>query len=125
MRRFHVYILASRSRNLYIGVTNNLHRRLQMHRTGEVLSTAKYRIVRLVYVESTDDVRAIAREKQLKGWRRDRKISLISSMNPAWDDLLPDGGPSPDVQVTHPCAQDDSRCRSFPSLRSGQALRSG
>lgn len=91
MRQFHVYILASRSRNLYIGVTNNLPRRLEMHRAGEVCSTAKYRIVRLVYVESTDDVRAaIAREKQLKGWRRDRKLSLISSMNPAWDDLLPD-----------------------------------
>ena len=94
MRQFHVYILSSRSRNLYIGVTNNLHRRLQMHRAGDVCSTARYRIVRLVYVESTDDVRAaIAREKQLKGWRRERKLSLISSMNPAWDDLLPDQGP--------------------------------
>ena len=65
-----------------------------MHRAGEVCSTAKYRIGRLVYVESTDDIRAaIAREKQLKGWCRERKLSLISSMNPAWDDLLPDQGP--------------------------------
>ena len=91
MRIYSVYILASRSRSLYIGVTNNLVRRLRMHRDGKVHTTAKYRIVRLVHVETTSDVRAaIAREKQLKGWLRRRKLALISAANPGWDDLAPD-----------------------------------
>lgn len=91
MRTYYVYILASRSRNLYIGVTNNLARRLGMHRDRQVHTTTRYRIVRLVYVETTDDVRAaIAREKQLKGWRRSKKLALISVANPGWDDLAPD-----------------------------------
>jgi putative endonuclease len=90
MRTYYVYILASRSRNLYIGVTNSLVHRLYWHRTGKVVSTARYRITRLVYVETTGDVRAaIAREKQLKGWRRDRKLALVASANPGWDDLAP------------------------------------
>ena len=90
MRTYYVYILASRSRNLYIGVTNNLVRRLSIHREGKVASTARYRIVRLVFAESTEDVRAaIAREKQLKGWRRARKLALIAAGNPGWDDLVP------------------------------------
>jgi putative endonuclease len=90
MRTYYVYILASRSRSLYIGVTNNLVRRLRTHRDGQVHTTAKYRIVRLVYVETTGDVRAaIAREKQLKGWLRKKKLALISAANPAWDDLSP------------------------------------
>jgi putative endonuclease len=88
VRTYHVYILASRTRRLYIGVTNNLPRRVGMHRGGHVHSTARYRIVRLVYVEATNDVRAaITREKQLKGWVRRKKLALISAANPAWDDL--------------------------------------
>jgi putative endonuclease len=94
VRTYHVYILASRSRRLYIGVTNNLIRRLGMHRDGQVHTTARYRIVRLVYVETTDDVRAaIAREKQLKGWVRRKKLALISAANPTWDDLAPGWSP--------------------------------
>ena len=90
MRDYWVYILASKSRRTYIGVTNNLPRRLHQHRTGEVHTTARYRLFRLVYAESTSDVRAaIAREKQLKGWLRARKLALISSVNPAWDDSSP------------------------------------
>ena len=90
MRTYYVYILASRSRSLYIGVTNDMARRLWMHRDGQVHTTAKYRIVRLVYVETTDDVRAaIAREKQLKGWVRRKRLTLISAANPTWDDLAP------------------------------------
>jgi putative endonuclease len=90
MRSYYVYILASRSRNLYIGVTNDLHRRVRMHRDGQVHTTANYRIGRLVYVETTHDVRAaIAREKQLKGWVRRKKLALISAANPGWDDLAP------------------------------------
>ena len=90
MRTYYVYILASRSRSLYIGVTNNLGRRLLSHRDGKVATTAKYRIVRLVYVETTEDIRAaIAREKLLKGWLRERKLALIAAANPGWDDIAP------------------------------------
>jgi putative endonuclease len=88
-RTFYVYILANRNRRLYIGITNNLVRRLFEHRTGLKSGFAhRYNIQRLVYWESTDDPRiAIAREKQLKGWRREKKIHLIESMNPDWEDL--------------------------------------
>ena len=90
MRTYYVYILASRSRALYIGVTNNLVQRLASHRDGKASHTATYRIVRLVHVEMTHDVHAaIAREKQLKGWRRERKLALIGSVNATWDELSP------------------------------------
>ena len=90
MRQYAVYILASRSRRLYIGVTNNLEYRVTQHRLLLHGFTARYRITRLVYCEFTEDVSAaIAREKQLKGWLRSRKLALISSCNPTWDDLFP------------------------------------
>jgi putative endonuclease len=86
---YYVYILASRSRNLYIGVTNDLERRVYEHKKKLVPGfTTKYNIDRLVYFETTQDVEvAISREKQIKGWLRTKKISLIESMNPTWDDL--------------------------------------
>jgi putative endonuclease len=88
MRTYYVYILASKSRRLYVGVTNDLVRRLAAHRDGEVRSTARYRITRLVHVETTPDVRAaIAREKQIKTWRREKKLTLVSAANPAWDEI--------------------------------------
>jgi putative endonuclease len=88
-RTFYVYILANRTCRLYIGVTNNLLRRLFEHRTGITTGFAhRYNITRLVYWESTNDPRAaITREKQIKGWRREKKINLIESMNPNWRDL--------------------------------------
>jgi putative endonuclease len=89
-RDYYVYILASRSRELFIGVTNNLTRRVAEHRAGIHPDDHAYRdeCVRLVHVERTTDVReAIRREKQLKGWRRMRKIELIESLNPKWLDL--------------------------------------
>ena len=90
MRSYWVYILASKSRRTYIGVTNNLQRRLAVHRSDGVATTGRYRIYRLVYAEPTNDIRAaIRREKQLKGWLREKKLALISSVNPAWDDLMP------------------------------------
>jgi putative endonuclease len=90
MRRYVVYILASRTRRLYIGITSNLARRLEWHRLRRHGFTAKYNITRLVYCELYQDVRdAIAREKQVKGWTRARKIALIAAMNPTWEDLLP------------------------------------
>lgn len=88
-RTYYVYILASKSRRLYIGVTNNLERRMWEHKNKAVEGfTKQYNIDRLVYFEDTTDVRsAIEREKQLKGWRREKKITLIEDTNTAWEDL--------------------------------------
>jgi len=88
-RRYYVYIMTNRSRTLYTGVTNDLSRRVYEHRQGIGSAfTAKYRIKHLIYVEEYSDVReAIAREKQIKRWRRSKKIALIESLNPDWEDL--------------------------------------
>ena len=90
MRQYVVYILASRTRRLYIGTTSQLERRLEWHRLRRRGFTAQYNVTRLVYCEYYSDVRdAMAREKQLKGWTRERKLALISAMNPTCVDLLP------------------------------------
>jgi putative endonuclease len=91
----YVYILASRSRNLYTGVTSNLERRLAQHRSGLVPGfTKRYRIFRLVHYETFGDIRlAIAREKEIKTWRREKKIWLIKGNNPLWKDLAADWFP--------------------------------
>ena len=88
---FWVYILSSRSRNLYIGITNSLTGRLNSHReTNPGSHTTRYSIHRLVYFEYLRYVRsAIAREKQLKTFTRAEKINLIERTNPTWDDLIP------------------------------------
>jgi putative endonuclease len=88
-REYFVYILASRSRVLYVGVTNDLERRLFEHKRKLIKGfTCKYDVDRLVYFESTPDVfAAITREKEIKGWRRSRKAALIESSNPHWMDL--------------------------------------
>jgi len=88
-RRYYVYVLASRSRNLYVGVTNNLQRRLAEHRLGLVPGfTPGYRIFRLVHFEVFRDIHnAIAREKEINGWRREKKICLIKRHNRTWEDL--------------------------------------
>jgi putative endonuclease len=88
-RTYCVYILASRSRNLYVGVTNNLERRLKEHREGLIPGfTKRYRIFRLVHYEVFGDIRAaIACEKEIKGWRREKKLWLINRRNPNWEDL--------------------------------------
>ena len=89
IRTYCVYILASRSRNLYTGVTGNLEHRMVEHRQGLVPGfTTRYRIFRLVYFEFFSDIRAaIAREKEIKAWRREKKIWLIKRNNPTWADL--------------------------------------
>ncbi len=76
-------------RTLYIGMTNNLRRRVWQHKTQAIEGfSSDYNTERLVYYESYDDVyKAIAREKQLKGWRREKKESQIERMNPGWKDL--------------------------------------
>jgi putative endonuclease len=89
---YFTYIVASRSRTLYIGVTGNLQKRIFEHKWKEHDGfTADYNCDRLVWFESYQDIAmAIAREKQLKGWRREKKIALINKMNPAWVDLSKD-----------------------------------
>ena len=85
VKQYYVYMAVSRNRVLYTGVTNNLMRRHSEHATGRSRFTAKYRVDRIVYYEVFNDIRmAIAREKQIKGWRRSKKIALIESVNPNW-----------------------------------------
>lgn len=91
MRTYYVYILSSPSRVLYIGVTNDITRRLAQHRSGDTPGYAsRHGAFRLVHLESTTDVRAaIRREKQLKGWKRSKKLALIEEENPEWLNLSP------------------------------------
>jgi putative endonuclease len=89
MKQYYIYIMANRSKTLYIGVTNNLERRLYEHKHLLVAGfTSTYKMTRLVYFEEMSDVyAAIAREKHLKGWLRAKKVALIESINPGWRDL--------------------------------------
>lgn len=89
MKTYYVYIMTNHSGTLYVGVTNDLHRRVWQHKQKLIEGfTKRYNITRLVYYEETTDVRqAIAREKQIKGWLRRKKIALITSANPEWRDL--------------------------------------
>ena len=89
---YYVYVLASLHRTVYIGITSDLEERLVLHRSKRYPNsfTAQYNVTRLVHFEEYSEVRdAIAREKQLKGWRRSKKIRLIESFNPEWADLAP------------------------------------
>ena len=92
MKTYHVYIMASASRVLYVGVTGHLARRVWEHKHKRVPGfTVRYRVTELVYFEAFGDIRAaIAREKQIKGWLRARKITLIHAFNPRWKDLSAD-----------------------------------
>jgi putative endonuclease len=89
---FFVYLLASHSRVLYTGVTRNLLRRVHQHRLGEIPGfTEKYHVNRLVYYEETTSARAaFDRERQIKGWSRQKKIQLVESENAGWLDLARD-----------------------------------
>jgi putative endonuclease len=92
--QFWVYILTSRTGTLYIGITGYFDRRIQQHKMDCIKGfTKKYKVHRLVYYETYDHVEtAIRREKQLKGWRRQKKISLIEKMNPRWQDMAENWG---------------------------------
>ena len=94
-RSYCVYILGSLSGTLYIGLTGNLHKRVFQHKFHLIEGfTDRYGVERLLYWESYDDVhKAIGREKQLKGWRREKKIALIETRNPQWLDLAKDWYP--------------------------------
>jgi putative endonuclease len=91
--KFWVYILSNRSHILYIGMTNSLRARVAEHRKGKPGSfTTRYKIDRLVYYQFFKYVNnAIDREKELKHWTRAQKIALIESMNPTWEELMPEG----------------------------------
>ncbi len=100
-KTYYVYILASkRNGTLYIGVTNNLERRIYEHKTDLVSGfTTKYKVHQLVYYEQTTDINAaLLREKQLKKWNRAWKLALIEKENPNWNDLSKDWMPD---QVGH------------------------
>lgn len=86
---YFVYIMCSRSRVLYVGVTNNLERRVSEHKQKLIPGfTAQHNVTQRVYYEDYSDIRdAITREKQIKGWLRSKKIQLIESTNPTWKDL--------------------------------------
>ncbi len=89
-KHYYVYILTNKSNHvLYIGVTNNLNRRMFEHKNKLVEGfTKKYNLLKLVYYEETDEVEsAINREKQLKNWHREWKINFINQFNPEWKDL--------------------------------------
>ena len=116
---WHVYILASYRRVLYTGVTRDLLARIDQHKRGTVPGfTKQYNVTRLVYVEeSARAIDAFEREKQIKRWRREKKIALIMSFNPEWKDLweevMESGKPEPVLE------------REVPRLRPGKpGLRS-
>lgn len=89
MHEYYVYIMTNRSRTLYTGVTNDLERRVYEHKNKLVAGfTSKYNITMLVWYETFPDIQqAIEGEKKIKGWLRSKKIALIESCNPNWDDL--------------------------------------
>jgi putative endonuclease len=88
-RDYYIYVMTNRTRMLYVGVTNDLHRRVDEHRRGVNSGfTSKYKMNRLVYFEHFKYINdAIAREKEIKGWVRRKKIALIEAENPKWSDL--------------------------------------
>ena len=92
MKTYHVYIMSNVAKMLYVGVTNNLEFRVFQHKSKTIEGyTQKYNLFRLVYFEQFGDIRdAISREKQIKGWLRAKKVALIESVNPAWNDLSAD-----------------------------------
>lgn len=118
MRReyhFCVYIVQSASRRaLYIRMTNNLHKRVWQHKTHAFAGFSDdYNAVRLVYWESFDDVRnAIDREKQLKRWRREKKIWLVERLNPDWKDLAAEWYEAQGLSTATPVHRVNERLRS-------------
>ncbi|HXX99272.1 MAG TPA: GIY-YIG nuclease family protein [Candidatus Limnocylindrales bacterium] len=92
MKTYHVYIMSNVSKMLYTGVTGDLETRIFQHKAKLAEGfTKKYNIHRLVYFEAFGDIRdAIAREKQIKGWLRAKKVALIESANPGWKDFAPE-----------------------------------
>ena len=101
-KRYYVYILASRSRALYVGITGSLMARALQHESGEVEGfTRKYEVHRLVYYEMFRYVNnTIARETQIKGWRREKKIALIEANHPTWENFAAEWGKAVSLPLT-------------------------
>jgi putative endonuclease len=101
---YYVYILASRSRAIYVGMTGFLMNRVLSHRAGEACEfTRKYRIHRLVYYEVFHSVAAaIARETEIKKWRREKKVALIVRKNPTWENLAAEWGKPAVMRIQAP-----------------------
>ena|SRR5581483_4546740 len=95
-KRYYVYIVASKSRAIYVGMTGFLMARILQHKTGEGSTfTSKYHINRLVHYEVFEHVEtAIRRETEIKKWRREKKVALIEKNNPTWEDLAEGWGES-------------------------------
>lgn len=89
-RSYYVYIMSNYSRILYIGVTNDLERRIGEHKSKLIDGfTKRYNVTKLIYVEECGEIEdAIRREKEIKGWRREKKLALIQAENPGWLDLF-------------------------------------
>jgi len=92
MKKYCIYIMTNQSKTLYVGVTGNLERRIFEHKNGLIDGfTKQYKMHILIYFEEFSDPRsAILREKEIKGWVRKKKLDLINSMNPEWNDLAND-----------------------------------
>jgi putative endonuclease len=101
--------MASRSLNFYTGVTSSIYHRSLQHKSGEIDGfTKRYNINRLVYYEVFEHIgNAIAREKQIKAWTRAKRIALIKTMNPAWQDLAEGWGEKTELQIPR-FARDDN-----------------
>lgn len=99
-RRYYVYMMASKGRVLYVGVTGNLMLRVLRHKAGEGGSfTSKYHVTRLVWYQVFESIGiAIARETEIKTWRREKKVALIVVMNPTWEDLAEGWGERVEMQ---------------------------
>jgi putative endonuclease len=121
MKQWHVYIMASPSKTTYVGVTSSLEARVDQHRRMESGFTSRYNITRLVYYEDAPDaMSAIAREKQIKGWTRAKKVALVDSFNAEWDDLAETrfANSSTPTLTAGPATRQDSASSQDPSLRS-------
>ena len=123
-RRYYVYIMASRSLNLYTGVTDSIYHRALEHKSGAIEGfTKRYNINRLVYYETFKYIgNAIAREKQIKAWTRAKRIALIKSRNPTWQDLADGWGERTELQIPR-CARDDKQVEGTEPSESGQQSR--
>jgi putative endonuclease len=115
-KNYYVYLLTNRSGTLYTGLTSDLERRVYEHKHKLVDGfTKKYNIDMLVYYEETDDVEAaLWREKQIKAWRRSKRVALIESMNPQWRDLS-EGWFAPHRQIPRFARNDSWGCPCRPS----------
>jgi putative endonuclease len=109
-KRYYVYIMASRSLTLYTGVTGDIYHRALQHKTGEVEGfTKKYHVNRLVYYETFKYVNnALAREKQIKAWTRAKRLALIKTLNPTWQDLAEGWGELTKLQIPRFARDDNS-----------------